>query len=165
MVGEYRNLIHARAGIGEFLEKVYNEKRLHSALDYRSPVQFERTLVTRTEPEAAVKIAQNAASAEAALAPFENMPRHRIAAVPSNHRVNRFESSVSVSFSVLPAGASVTTTRTVLHYTWGEASQTVDIIQRSETTALGQKTTQPTNTRVLLRASAESTPLVVPPNP
>jgi transposase InsO family protein len=35
------------------LEKVYNEKRLHSALDYRSPVQFERTLATRTESEAA----------------------------------------------------------------------------------------------------------------
>ena len=41
---EYRNLANARTGIGEFLEKVYNEKRLHSALNYRSPVQFERTL-------------------------------------------------------------------------------------------------------------------------
>ena len=41
---EYRNLTDARAAIGEFLEKVYNEKRLHSALDYRSPAQFERTL-------------------------------------------------------------------------------------------------------------------------
>jgi transposase InsO family protein len=41
---EYRNVTDARSRIGEFLEKVYNEKRLHSALDYRSPVQFESTL-------------------------------------------------------------------------------------------------------------------------
>jgi len=44
---EYQNLTDARARIGEFLEKVYNEKRLHSALDYRSPVQFESTLAPR----------------------------------------------------------------------------------------------------------------------
>jgi transposase InsO family protein len=30
--------------IGEFLEKIYNQRRLHSALDYRSPAQFEKTL-------------------------------------------------------------------------------------------------------------------------
>jgi len=50
---EYRNLADARARIGEFIEKVYNEKRLHSALDYRSPVQFESTLIKSTEPSAA----------------------------------------------------------------------------------------------------------------
>ena len=46
---EYRNLPEACARIGEFLEKVYNEKRLHSALDYRSPVQFESSLATQPE--------------------------------------------------------------------------------------------------------------------
>ena len=42
---EYRDLADAYARIGEFLEVVYNQKRLHSALDYRSPVQFERSLL------------------------------------------------------------------------------------------------------------------------
>lgn len=41
---EYRNLAHARRAIGEFLEKIYNEQRLHSALRYVSPVEFERGL-------------------------------------------------------------------------------------------------------------------------
>jgi putative transposase len=43
---EYRNLPHARSAIGEFLEKIYNQKRLHSALSYRSPVEFEKALAT-----------------------------------------------------------------------------------------------------------------------
>jgi putative transposase len=39
---EYRDLAEARASIREFLEKVYNEKRLHSALGYLPPAEFER---------------------------------------------------------------------------------------------------------------------------
>jgi len=38
---EYRDLADARACIAEFLEKVYNQKRLHSALGYLPPAEFE----------------------------------------------------------------------------------------------------------------------------
>ncbi len=39
---EYRDLQDARLRMREFLEKVYNEQRLHSALGYVSPGEFER---------------------------------------------------------------------------------------------------------------------------
>ena len=38
---EYENLIEARASIRRFINDVYNRKRLHSALGYRPPVEFE----------------------------------------------------------------------------------------------------------------------------
>jgi putative transposase len=38
---EYRDFDDARASIGEFLERVYNQKRLHSALGYLPPAEFE----------------------------------------------------------------------------------------------------------------------------
>jgi putative transposase len=41
---EYRDLGEARSCIQLFLEKVYNQKRLHSALGYCSPVKFEQSL-------------------------------------------------------------------------------------------------------------------------
>jgi len=43
---EYRDLADARASIDRFIEKIYNGKRLHSALGYRPPVEFERSLPT-----------------------------------------------------------------------------------------------------------------------
>jgi len=39
---EYRDFNDVRSGIGEFLERVYNRKRLHSALGYLPPAEFER---------------------------------------------------------------------------------------------------------------------------
>jgi len=38
---EYRDFHDAHASIGEFLERVYNQKRLHSALGYVPPAEFE----------------------------------------------------------------------------------------------------------------------------
>jgi putative transposase len=40
----YRNFDHAKTGIGTFIEEVYNQQRMHSALDYRSPIEFEDQL-------------------------------------------------------------------------------------------------------------------------
>ena len=41
---EYRNLEEAKASIKIFLEKIYNQERLHAALGYRPPVEFEQSL-------------------------------------------------------------------------------------------------------------------------
>ena len=39
---EYCDLHEARASISQFLEQTYNEKRLHSALGYVPPAEFEQ---------------------------------------------------------------------------------------------------------------------------
>ena len=39
---EYRDFREARSGIGKFLERVYNQQRLHSALGYVPPAEFEQ---------------------------------------------------------------------------------------------------------------------------
>lgn len=41
---DYRDLAEARTCIDRFIEKIYNGQRLHSALGYRPPVEFERSL-------------------------------------------------------------------------------------------------------------------------
>ena len=41
---DYRDIGHARSAIGAFCKDVYNHRRLHSALAYRPPAEFEANL-------------------------------------------------------------------------------------------------------------------------
>ena len=52
---EYRDLREAKASIGRFLESVYNEKRLHSALGYLPPAEFEANLTPARNEGAAAR--------------------------------------------------------------------------------------------------------------
>ncbi|HLI34922.1 MAG TPA: IS3 family transposase [Terriglobia bacterium] len=52
---EYRDLADARVSLGVFLEKVYNQERLHSALGCLPPAEFERGLLAQTHKEAAAR--------------------------------------------------------------------------------------------------------------
>ena len=47
----YQDLGHMRVNIEEFIEHYYNRQRLHSALGYRSPEEFEQ----QAEPPGMVK--------------------------------------------------------------------------------------------------------------
>jgi putative transposase len=42
---DYQNLEDARSRVGEFLEQTYNRQRLHSALRYLTPEEFEQTTI------------------------------------------------------------------------------------------------------------------------
>jgi transposase InsO family protein len=47
---EYEGMAEAQERIGHFLEEVYNRKRLHSALGYMPPVEFEQSLLSANTP-------------------------------------------------------------------------------------------------------------------
>ena len=47
---QYRDRADLQAHIGQFIERYYNRRRLHSALGYRSPEQFEQSLLGQPAP-------------------------------------------------------------------------------------------------------------------
>ena len=50
-VNKYDDLEHLRANIEEFIEEYYNRQRLHSALGYRSPEEFEQQIEAPSSAE------------------------------------------------------------------------------------------------------------------
>lgn len=61
----YRDADQARQMIGSFIEQVYNRQRLHSALAYQPPVEFETQLALKRSSMT------NTASRSLATAPCE----------------------------------------------------------------------------------------------
>ena len=47
----YANLEDARRQIGTFIDALYNRQRLHSALGYKPPVEFEDEITGRSKPQ------------------------------------------------------------------------------------------------------------------
>lgn len=54
---EYRDLNEAQSTIRIFLEKIYNQKRLHSTIGYMPTAEFEANLLTQQKEAAARQLA------------------------------------------------------------------------------------------------------------
>jgi len=48
---EYSDLEHLQSHIEKFIDGYYNQKRLHSALGYQTPEEFEAQTQSKTEAE------------------------------------------------------------------------------------------------------------------
>jgi putative transposase len=63
---QYANLEQLRTNIEEFLERYYNRQRLHSALGYRTPEEFEQQNQQQNRADASTKFVVNVGNEERA---------------------------------------------------------------------------------------------------
>ena len=49
-MNDYDTLAEVQTSVRQFIDEVYNRKRLHSALGYMPPAEFEEELFTNTLP-------------------------------------------------------------------------------------------------------------------
>jgi hypothetical protein len=91
----YLDIDHLRTNIEAFIEQYYNRCRLHSALGYQSPDEFER----RLEP--------TVASAGATMSFFRHEEDYRNYQAPSPTRSGFQAAPLTHSFAESPAGYSL----------------------------------------------------------
>jgi len=77
---DYRDVEHLRAHLEEFIDRYYNRLRLHSALNYRSPEQFEAE--TASQPAAALSFSWHGRSID----PIRKGSRSGLPPLPSSSR-------------------------------------------------------------------------------
>ncbi len=80
---EYRDLADARASIREFLEKIYNQKRLHSALGYVPPARFEKDAAARQLSVCVFRGRREIFPSDGGASPAANASAHRLDEFPT----------------------------------------------------------------------------------
>jgi putative transposase len=92
---DYHDLDHLRANIEEFIERYYNRCRLHSALGYRSPEEFEQAATAATSQGASMSFFRHAEIYR----PMWDTSRPSLgattAAAPTTHRLDEFPTGYS----------------------------------------------------------------------
>jgi hypothetical protein len=93
--------------------------------------------------------------------------RRRYVQKPTDQRVNRIRIEQEERYSPPRyAGPSILASHSVVHYTWGAPSQTVEVVlNRTYTDGLSGRETRSTNTRRVQRASVAGNPFFFPPDP